>query len=45
MFLYTIPLFLVDNSFIFVYYWFIAMTVARFDEEERNIESSPDRSD
>jgi hypothetical protein len=32
MFLYTIPLFLVDNSFIFVYYWFIAMTVARFGE-------------
>lgn len=34
MFLYTIPLFLVDNSFIFIYYWFIAMTVARFDSDQ-----------
>ncbi len=33
IFLYTIPIFLVDNSFIFIYYWFIAMVVARFDDD------------
>lgn len=34
MFLYTTPIFLVDNSLIFIYYWFIALTVARFEENE-----------
>ncbi|QNL22931.1 O-antigen ligase family protein [Hyphobacterium sp. CCMP332] len=34
IFLYSIPLLLVDNSFIFIYYWFIALTVARFEDSE-----------
>jgi O-antigen ligase len=33
MFLYTIPLFLVDNSFIFIYFWFIALVLARYEDE------------
>ncbi|MEQ8358772.1 MAG: O-antigen ligase family protein [Cytophagales bacterium] len=34
IFLYSIPLLLVDNSFIFIYYWFIALVVARFEVED-----------
>ncbi len=39
MFLYTLPLFLVDNSFIFIYYWFIALTLARYQKPSNEVES------
>lgn len=37
MFMYTIPLFLVDNSFIFIYYWFIALVISRQEVEEKKV--------